>query len=71
SKPDVLVSAIGMPLEEGYSLIRKIRILGSEHGGDIPACALTGWMEFSLGARACDLCRLPTSSNQASPTSNG
>ncbi|HEY9881335.1 MAG TPA: response regulator, partial [Leptolyngbyaceae cyanobacterium] len=36
-KPDVLVSDIGMPLEDGYSLIRKVRQLSSEQGGQIPA----------------------------------
>ena len=30
-----------MPGEDGYSLIRKIRALSREHGGDVPALALT------------------------------
>ncbi len=42
-KPHVLVSDIGMPGEDGYALIRKVRALGSEHGGDIPAVALTAF----------------------------
>jgi hypothetical protein len=42
-KPHVLVSDIGMPDEDGYALIRKVRALGSEHGGDIPAVALTAF----------------------------
>jgi signal transduction histidine kinase/DNA-binding response OmpR family regulator len=41
--PDVLVSDIGMPLEDGYTLIRKIRALGAEQGGKIPAIALTAY----------------------------
>ena len=41
--PDVLVSDIGMPLEDGYSLIRKVRQLSAEQGGEIPAIALTAY----------------------------
>jgi CheY-like chemotaxis protein len=42
-KPNVLVSDIGMPEEDGYALIRKVRALGKEQGGDIPAVALTAF----------------------------
>lgn len=42
-KPHVLVSDIGMPGEDGYSLIQKIRALGSKAGGDVPALALTAY----------------------------
>ena len=42
-KPDVLVSDIGMPGEDGYALIKKVRALEPEHGGTIPALALTGY----------------------------
>jgi CheY-like chemotaxis protein len=41
--PDVLVSDIGMPGEDGYSLIRRIRALGPARGGEIPAIALTAY----------------------------
>ena len=40
-KPDVLVSDLGMPGEDGFTLIRKVRALTPEQGGDIPAAALT------------------------------
>jgi PAS domain S-box-containing protein len=40
--PSVLVSDIAMPDEDGYTLIRKLRVLGPELGGNIPAIALTG-----------------------------
>jgi CheY-like chemotaxis protein len=43
--PDVLVSDIAMPLEDGYSLIRKIRRRGSEKGGNTPAVALTAYAD--------------------------
>ncbi|HUL60881.1 MAG TPA: ATP-binding protein [Anaeromyxobacteraceae bacterium] len=43
SRPDVLVSDIGMPGEDGYALIRKVRGLAPEHGGRVPAAALTAY----------------------------
>jgi PAS domain S-box-containing protein len=42
-KPEIIVSDIGMPGEDGYDLIRKIRALKLEDGGRIPAIALTGY----------------------------
>jgi signal transduction histidine kinase len=39
--PDLLISDVSMPGEDGYSLIGKVRALGSERGGDVPAIALT------------------------------
>ena len=41
---DVLLSDIGMPDEDGYSLIAKVRALGKERGGEIPAAALTAYV---------------------------
>jgi CheY-like chemotaxis protein len=42
-KFDVLVSDIGMPGEDGYSLIKRVRSLSAACGGDIPAIALTAY----------------------------
>jgi signal transduction histidine kinase/ActR/RegA family two-component response regulator len=42
-QPDVLVSDIEMPGEDGYSLIRRVRGLAAEAGGRIPAIALTAY----------------------------
>ncbi|WP_390691891.1 ATP-binding response regulator [Aetokthonos hydrillicola] len=42
-KPDVLVSDIGMPIEDGYSFLRQIRSLPPEQGGQVPAIALTAY----------------------------
>jgi signal transduction histidine kinase/ActR/RegA family two-component response regulator len=42
-RPDVLVSDIGMPDEDGYSLIRKLRQLEAQRGGRLPAIALTAY----------------------------
>lgn len=41
-RPDVLVSDLGMPSEDGYALIAKVRALTAEQGCNIPAAALTG-----------------------------
>jgi len=43
-RPDILVSDIGMPEEDGYSLIEKVRVLeAAQRGGRIPAVALTAY----------------------------
>jgi PAS domain S-box-containing protein len=42
-KPDVLVADIGMSGEDGYGLIRKVRALSSDRGGNMPALALTAY----------------------------
>jgi CheY-like chemotaxis protein/two-component sensor histidine kinase len=41
--PDVLISDIGMPDEDGYDLIRKVRALTAEGAGRVPAIALTAY----------------------------
>jgi signal transduction histidine kinase/ActR/RegA family two-component response regulator len=41
---DVLVSNLRVPGEDGYAFIRRIRELGPEHGGGVPAVALTGYV---------------------------
>jgi CheY-like chemotaxis protein len=51
-KPNVMVSDIGMPGEDGYDLIRTVRALESERGGTIPALALTGYASAEDEARA-------------------
>jgi CheY-like chemotaxis protein len=42
-RPDVLVSDIGMPGDDGYVLIRKVRALRPEEGGHVRALALTAY----------------------------
>ncbi len=41
--PDVLVSDIAMPGEDGYSLIRKVRLRSQARGGNTPTVALTAY----------------------------
>jgi signal transduction histidine kinase len=40
-RPDLLIADIGMPNEDGYSLMRSVRALESEITGHLPAIALT------------------------------
>ena len=42
-KADVLISDIGMPGEDGYDLIRKVRKMDPDQNGCIPAVALTAY----------------------------
>jgi signal transduction histidine kinase/ActR/RegA family two-component response regulator len=42
-RPDVLISNIGMPGEDGYTLMEKLRARESGRGGHIPAIALTAY----------------------------
>ena len=39
----MLVSDIGMPDVDGYELLKRVRALGPERGGDLPAIALTAF----------------------------
>lgn len=41
--PSILISDIGMPDQDGYSLIRELRSWAPEQGGRIPAIALTAY----------------------------
>jgi PAS domain S-box-containing protein len=42
-RPHVVVTDIGMPIEDGYQLVRTIRTLPKEQGGDTPIVALTAY----------------------------
>lgn len=41
--PDMILSDIGMPTEDGYEFLTKLRQLSDAEGGDTPAVALTAF----------------------------
>jgi PAS domain S-box-containing protein len=51
-RPDVLVSDIGMPLQDGYDLIERLRALPAAEGGALPAVALTAYARTADRTRA-------------------
>jgi PAS domain S-box-containing protein len=51
-RPDLLLSDIGLPGENGYELLQRIRALPSEEGGLTPAIALTAYARAEDRARA-------------------
>jgi CheY-like chemotaxis protein len=51
-KPDVLVSDLAMPDEDGNSLIAKVRALEAGNGKRTPALALTAYVRVKDRARA-------------------
>jgi CheY-like chemotaxis protein len=52
-RPDVLVSDIGMPVADGYQLIRSVRLRGDAERS-LPAAALTGFARSEDGRRAIE-----------------
>jgi len=53
-RPNVLISDIAMPEEDGYALIRRVRALGGQEGGQTPAVAVTAYAGRSDRSRALD-----------------
>ncbi len=51
-RPDVLVCDIGMPGEDGYALLTRVRGLAAEDGGLVPAVALTAYARTDDRRRA-------------------
>ncbi|HEY2734341.1 MAG TPA: response regulator, partial [Polyangiales bacterium] len=49
---DVLISDIGMPGEDGFSLMKRVRALPAHRGGQVPAIALTAYARNEDVARA-------------------
>jgi CheY-like chemotaxis protein len=52
-RPDVLVCDIGMPGEDGFSFMRRLRLADENRG--IPAIALTGYAGTEERLRALDV----------------
>ena len=53
-KPDVLLSDLAMPIQDGFGLIAQVRSLPDEHGGRIPAAALSALAGVDDRQRALD-----------------
>jgi len=53
-KPHVIVCDIGMPEEDGYTFIRKVRDAERNNGVSIPAIALTGYVRIEERMRALE-----------------
>jgi PAS domain S-box-containing protein len=53
-RPDVLLSDIGIPGSDGYSLMRRVRDLPPDEGGNIPAAALTAYSRVEDARRAIE-----------------
>jgi CheY-like chemotaxis protein len=51
-RPDVVISDIGMPEQDGYALIKRLRALAPERGGQTPAVALTAFARTEERIRA-------------------
>ena len=54
SLPDVMISDLAMPEEDGYSLISRVRQLPPEKGGNIPAIALSAFATNESKQRALE-----------------
>jgi CheY-like chemotaxis protein len=52
NRPDIVICDIGLPGEDGFSLIRKIRSRSASEGGRIPAVALTAFARAEDRMRA-------------------
>jgi len=51
-RPELLVSDIGMPGEDGYALISRVRALPASQGGQVAAVALTAYARVEDRTRA-------------------
>ena len=52
ARPDVLVSDIGLPQEDGYALVRRLRMRREDNGGRTPAIAVTAYAAAADRERA-------------------
>ncbi len=52
--PDVIISDLAMPIEDGYSLMKRIRRLPADEGGKVPAMALSAFASKDDKQKAAD-----------------
>mgnify|MGYP002397357651 CR=1 FL=1 len=53
--PDIIISDIGLPDEDGFSLIRRLRSMPPDSGGNVPALALSAFTAAESRERALSL----------------
>lgn len=60
NRPNLVLSDISMPHRDGFDLLRDIRALGPDAGGNVPVVAMTAWVSrtdrarmLSAGFQAC------------------
>ena len=53
-RPDLVISDLAMPDEDGYSMIGRIRELPEENGGNVPALALSAFASSESRQRAVE-----------------
>ena len=53
-RPEILLSDISLPDHDGYELLRRIRALPAEEGGDTPAVAVSAHVYAAHRERAFD-----------------
>jgi CheY-like chemotaxis protein len=63
-RPDIVLSDIRLTKRDGFELLRDIRALGAENGGNVPVIAMTAFGGF-VNARANDRYWLPGAFRQA------
>jgi CheY-like chemotaxis protein len=51
-RPDLILSDIGMPRQDGYQFLSRVRALSHEEGGDTPAIAITAFARSDDRRRA-------------------
>ena len=51
-RPDILIGDVSLGSDSGFDLIRRVRRLGPEKGGAVPAIALTGYADLEASRRA-------------------
>jgi CheY-like chemotaxis protein len=54
ARPDILISDLGMPDNDGFELLSWVRALGREQGGNVPAIALTAFARSEDRLRALE-----------------
>ena len=69
-KPDVLITDIGMPDADGFELLKRVRALGPDRGGKVPAIALTAFARSEIAREPCARAFWSMSRSRSTPRSS-